>query len=159
MIEQYIRSQDLIEENSDPTIFSKYSMCMYEIYNPHPTHTLYLNVYRQTNNSEIGVYYEKASSVEDANAKKNKLMPYGYKEKIQEYVPGEWKAKESVPIETEDTKDKFHTFKVQYPARDNFYFDMNDHMQRVGGPYHNVSDIMRQYAFEGVEKISVVVIG
>ena len=32
-------------------------------------------------------------------------------------------------------------------------------MKKVGGPYHNVSDIMRQYAFEGVDRINVVVIG
>ena len=32
-------------------------------------------------------------------------------------------------------------------------------MQKRGAPYHNVSDIMRQYAFEGVEKLNLVVIG
>ena len=32
-------------------------------------------------------------------------------------------------------------------------------MKRVGGEYHNVSDVLRQYAFEGVDKINIVVIG
>ena len=36
---------------------------------------------------------------------------------------------------------------------------MSDHLKKVGGEYHNVSDVMRQYAFEGVDKINIVVIG
>ena len=32
-------------------------------------------------------------------------------------------------------------------------------MKAVGAPYHNVSDILRQYTIEGVEKVKVVVIG
>jgi hypothetical protein len=32
-------------------------------------------------------------------------------------------------------------------------------MRAVGAPYHNVSDILRQYSIEGVEKVKIVVIG
>ena len=89
-------------------------MCMYEIINPYPTHTLYLNVYRLTNNSDIGVFYEDSEniSVGDAKGKKSPLLPKGYKEKIQEYVPGEWKANTTIPIESEEQRSKFHTYKV-----------------------------------------------
>lgn len=157
--EQYMRSQDLVGAYADATAFRKYSMCMYEIFNPYPTHTLYVNLYRQTNNSDIGIYFEESQPGLQAVAKKSPLLPKGYKEKIHEYVPGEWKANASIPIETQDQKDKFHTFKVQYPARSDLYFDMSSHMKRVGGEYHNVSDVLRQYAFEGVDKINIVVIG
>lgn len=75
------------------------------------------------------------------------------------YVPGEWKADINIPIESEDSKGVFHTLKVQYPPRHDFYFDMSDYMKKQGAPYRNVTDIMRQYAFEGVEKINIVVIG
>lgn len=85
-------------------------------------------------------------------------MPRGTKDTIKHYVPGEW-TNATIPIETEDHKNLFHTFKVQYPARNNFYFDMNDHMKDVGGNFHNVTDILRQYSFEGVDRINVVVIG
>lgn len=36
---------------------------------------------------------------------------------------------------------------------------MSHHWKHVGGEYHNVSDILRQYAFEGVDKVNIVVIG
>jgi hypothetical protein len=36
---------------------------------------------------------------------------------------------------------------------------MSDHMKRVGAPYHNVSDILRQYTIEGVDKVQIVFIG
>jgi len=36
---------------------------------------------------------------------------------------------------------------------------MSDSLQKHGAPYHNVSDIMRQYSFEGVEKLNLVIIG
>ena len=157
--EQYMRSRDLSDANADSAVFSKYSMCMYEIINPHPKHTLYVNLYRQTNNSDIGIYFEESKHGLQTTAKKSPLLPNGYKEKIHEYVPGEWKANASIPIETQDQRDKFHTFKVQYPARSDFFFDMSGHMKRVGGDYHNVSDILRQYAFEGVDQINLVVIG
>jgi hypothetical protein len=32
-------------------------------------------------------------------------------------------------------------------------------MKKYGGEYHNVSDIMRQYQIEKVDKIYIVVIG
>jgi hypothetical protein len=48
---------------------------------------------------------------------------------------------------------------VQYPEVEDFYFDMSGHMKNVGGQFHNVSDIIRQYSFEGVDKINIVVIG
>ena len=86
-------------------------------------------------------------------------MPVGSKDVIYDYVPGEWKMSANIPIETEETKGSYTTFKVQYPARDDFFFDMSEHMQKIGAPYHNVSDVMRQYSFEGVDKINIVVIG
>lgn len=110
--EKYMRSQDLVGVYDDPAVFSKYSMCMYEIYNPYPQHTLYVNLYRQTNNSDIGIYFEESKKGYKVSAKKSPLLPKGYKEKIHEYVPGEWKVNASIPIETQDQKDKFHTFKV-----------------------------------------------
>lgn len=157
MVEQYIHSSD-VKSKKHPESFGKYSLCMYEIYNPNPTHSIYLNIYRLTNNSDIGIFYEDAETG-GASARKSPFMPKGYKEKIQDYNPGEWKVNATIPIETEDTKARFHTFKVQYPARDDLFFDMSDHMQKVGAPYHNVSDILRQYSFEGVEKLNIVVIG
>ena len=59
MSEQYIHSQDVLKKNTNKKLanFKKYSTCVYEIYNPYPTHTLYLNLYRKTNNSDIGIYY------------------------------------------------------------------------------------------------------
>ena len=69
-------------------------------------------------------------------------MPKGTKESIKDYVPGEWK-NANIPIETEEHKSLFHTFKVEYPAREDFYFDMSEHMKQVGGPYHNVTDVLR----------------
>ena len=132
---------------------------MYEVFNPYPEHTLYINVYRQTNNSDIGIYFEKSKKVPEASAKKSPLLPKGYKESIHEYVPGEWKTNATIPVETSDRNSYFQTFKVQYPAREDFYFDMSDHMKRVGAPYHNVSDILRQYTIEGVDKVQIVFIG
>jgi len=158
MVEQFIRSQDI---GSSKVHFSKYSMCMYEITNPHPDHTLYLNLYRLTNNSDIGIYFKssEAKGAGSALAKKSPLLPKGYKETIHDYVPGDWKANATVPIETAEAKDHFQTFKVQYPARDDLFFDMNEHMQRVGAPFHNVSDVLRQYQFENVDQITIVVVG
>ena len=91
MVEQFFRSQDLSGDLADSDKFTKYSMCMYEIINPWPTHTLYLNIYRQTNNTDIGIYFEKSEVVAEAHAKKSPLMPHGSKETIHEYIPGEWK--------------------------------------------------------------------
>jgi len=142
MSEKYIRSKDI---GSTKVHFGKYSMCMYEIYNPYPSHTLYLNVYRLTNNSDIGVYFKNSEKEGEAAAKKSPLLPMGYKDKIHEYVPGEWKTNATIPIETKEEKDNFQTFKVQYPGREDLFFDMNAHMKAVGAPYHNVSDVMRQY--------------
>ena len=156
MAEQYIHSNDV--RGNKKTSFGKYSVCMYEIYNPLPDHTVYLNVYRMTNNSDIGIFYED-SATRKATARKSPILPKGYRETIHDYNPGEWKVNATIPIETEEHKERFHTFKVQYPARDDFFFDMSAHMQLVGAPYHNVSDILRQYSFEGVEKLNVVVVG
>ena len=159
MSEQYVHSKDVLKKNSKKKLvnFKKYSACVYEIFNPHPTHTLYLNLYRKTNNSDIGIYYQKSENVDEVRAKKSPLMPKGTKDTIKDYVPGEW-VDANIPIETEDHKSLFHTFKVQYPARLDFYFDMSEHMKQVGGPYHNVTDVLRQYSFEGVDKINIVVI-
>ena len=95
-----MRSQDLIGVYADPAIFSKYSMCMYEVYNPYPKHTLYVNLYRQTNNSDIGIYFEESKRGLQSVAKKSPLLPKGYKEKVHEYMAGEWKLNTSIPIET-----------------------------------------------------------
>jgi len=158
MVEQYIHNTDV--RGKKKASFGKFSVCMYEIYNPYPDHTVYLNVYRMTNNSDIGIFYEDSSQTSGgASARKSPFLPKGYKETIHDYNPGEWKVNATIPIETEEHKDRFHTFKVQYPARDDFFFDMSAHMQKVGAPYHNVSDVLRQYAFEGVEKLNIVVIG
>ena len=62
-------------------------------------------------------------------------------------------------MESEEQRGKFHTYKVQYPPKDDFYFDMSEHMTKVGAPFHNVSDTLRQYAFENVEKLNIVIIG
>ena len=107
LVEDYIRSMDVKGDHSVGAQFSKYSMCMYEIFNPYPEHTLYINVYRQTNNSDIGIYFEKSKKVPEASAKKSPLMPKGYKESIHEYVPGEWKANATIPVETEDYNNYF----------------------------------------------------
>jgi hypothetical protein len=103
---------DVKGDHSEGAQFSKYSMCMYEIFNPYPDHTLYINVYRQTNNSDIGIYFEKSRDVPEAVAKKSPLLPRGYKESIHEYVPGEWKANATIPVETTDYNSYFQTFKV-----------------------------------------------
>ena len=81
-------------------------MCMYEIYNPRPGNTLYVNLYRLTNNSDIGIYF-KDPEVGDAQARKSPLLPSGYKESIQEYVPGEWRENATVPVESYDQNSWF----------------------------------------------------
>ena len=156
--ETFIRSQDL--SGGPSSTFSKYSMCMYEVFNPYPGHTMYLNVYRKTNHSDIGVYYQESKQEPGtASNHRSPLMPRGSRQAIQEYVAGGWEPKASIPVESEETVQSFHTFKVQYPAMEDLYFDMSSHMKQVGGQFHNVSDIIRQYSFEGVDKINVVVIG
>lgn len=37
--------------------FTEYSHCVYEIFNPFPNQTLFLNIYRQTNDSDIGIFF------------------------------------------------------------------------------------------------------
>ena len=39
--------------------FPTYTVCHYQIFNPSPNRTLYLNIYRETNLTDIGVYYER----------------------------------------------------------------------------------------------------
>lgn len=156
MSEQYIHNTDNIKKKGG--YFTKYSVCVYEVYNPYPQHTLYLNLYRLTNNSDIGIYYQKGKDMDSASAKREKLLPKGTKEAIKDYIPGEWTNVTKIQ-ESEESKNIFNTFKIQYPARGDFYFDMSKHMQEVGAPYHNVTDVMRQYSFEGVDKINIVVIG
>jgi hypothetical protein len=148
-----------MHQNAKPSTFTKYSMCMYEVTNPYPGHTLYLNVYRLTNNSDVGIYYQKSTKAKDSEAHKSRMMPRGSKETLHEYVPGEWKQDVTVPTETFESKGSFHTLKVQYPAREDLFFDMSDHLKKYGGPYHNVSDVMRQYQVDGVDKVNIVVIG
>ncbi len=87
-------------------------MCTYEVYNSRPAHTLYLNVYRKTNNSDIGIYYQKSAQASgDAAAKKSPYVPKDVKRSIRDYIPGQW-VNASIPVETEDHKNLFHTFKV-----------------------------------------------
>ena len=62
MSEQYIHNTDNIKKKGGQ--FTKYSVCVYEIYNPYPQHTLYLNLYRLTNNSDVGIYYQKGKDME-----------------------------------------------------------------------------------------------
>ena len=45
MNEWFLQSNDLGMDSAFSD-FSKYSMCMYEIFNPYPDHTIYINVYR-----------------------------------------------------------------------------------------------------------------
>ena len=45
-----------------------------------------MNVYRKTNNSDIGIYYQKAEYVDEVKAKKSPLMPKGTKESIKDYL-------------------------------------------------------------------------
>lgn len=40
--------------------FPTYTVCHYQIFNPSPNRTLYLNIYRETNLTDIGVYYERS---------------------------------------------------------------------------------------------------
>ena len=77
-------------------------MCMYEIFNPYPTHPLYVNIYRRSNNSDIGIYFQRSKVAGDATAKKSPMLPQGYKETIHDYGEGEWKVNATIPIETED---------------------------------------------------------
>ena len=76
-----------------------------------------------------------------------------------EYVPGQWKSGVKTPLETQDEMNGWTTFKVQYPPREDFYFDLTPNLKQHGAPFHNVSDVMRQYSFEGVEKMTLVVVG
>jgi hypothetical protein len=63
-----------------------------------------------TNNTDIGIYYTESSG--SAVVKKQPLMPIGSKDLIYDYVPGEWKMSANIPIETEETKGSYTTFKV-----------------------------------------------
>ena len=71
------------------------------MHNPYPSNTLYINIYRLTNNSDIGIYFEKSKKQDgEAAVKKSFFLPKGYKERIHDFIPGEWKENVSVPIET-----------------------------------------------------------
>ena len=68
-----------------------------------------------TNNSDIGMYFQKSQhAATSAVAKKSPLMPIGTKKVMQDlaYVPGEWKDTITTPHETEESLGEFHTFKV-----------------------------------------------
>ena len=47
------------ESSTSSEAFNEYSICQYEIINPFPNQTLELNIYRQTNDIKLGVYYQK----------------------------------------------------------------------------------------------------
>lgn len=117
---------------------------------------MYVNVYRQTNHADVGMYFES-----EANAKitRRHLMMQGSKETLHDYVPGEWRDEIEEPFETEDIKGPWRTLKLQYPDRADPFFDLSHHMEHIGTQYHNTTDIMRQYAIEGAEKVQIVVIG
>ena len=78
MSEWFLQSNDL-GMNHTAADFSKYSMCMYEIFNPYPDHTLYVNVYRQTNHADVGMYFE---STANAKVTRRYLLPQGSKETL-----------------------------------------------------------------------------
>jgi len=40
--------------------FPTYTVCHYQVFNPSPNRTLYLNIYRETNLTDIGVYFERS---------------------------------------------------------------------------------------------------
>jgi hypothetical protein len=46
-----------------------------------------------------------------------------------------------------------------YPAFADSYSDLNKHQIETGKPFHNISDIVKQYKFENVEKVTLIVIG
>lgn len=66
IVENFITSNNILEhapkKNStlgqpEEDQYGQYSLCVYEVYNPYPNQTLYLNVYRQTNYLHLGVEF------------------------------------------------------------------------------------------------------
>lgn len=123
-----MQSNDLAM-NKNEGDFSKYSMCMYEIFNPFPDHTMYVNVYRQTNHADVGMYFE---STANAKVTRRYLLPQGSKETLHQYVAGEWREEIEEPFETEEVKGPWRTLKLQYPDRADPFFDLSHHMENIG---------------------------
>ena len=66
IVENFITSNNILEHapkkkpapgQPEEDQYGPYSLCVYEVYNPYPNQTLYLNVYRQTNYLHLGVEF------------------------------------------------------------------------------------------------------
>ena len=50
-----------------------------------------------------------------------------------------------------------NSFFIGYPKVTSYFTDLTEHQESIGKPFHNLTDIVRQYRFEDVNKIKVVV--
>lgn len=112
--------------------FPTYTVCHYQIFNPSPNRTLYLNIYRETNLTDIGVYYERSEVNQQEIFDNVQLAEHG--ELAQNVTQEEMEAaRQDGKIQTkwtqvsqrgssaEGSESRYETLEILYPTASSFY--------------------------------------